>query len=155
MRKQSLLVALALLPIAALGQETPGAAEQTTPQTQQMQSSMQAMHEEMARIHASQDPAERQRLLQEHMQSMHQGMMVMGQMMGPMGMGPRGPTQQCGQADAQCQIGQMQRQQEAMGQRMMMMHQMMGQMMQHMTEQGTSAPAPVPEDGAESDVPKN
>ena len=107
-------------------------------QMQQMQSRMQAMQALMSQIHSTQDPAERARLMQEHMQSLNQGMMMMGHMM----QGPTGQGQgQCAQNDTQCQMHQMQMQQQMMGQRMGMMQMMMQQMMEHMSqEQGTEAP---------------
>jgi hypothetical protein len=66
----------------ALAQEpaTPSAGEPMA----QVQRNMDAMREQMAQIHATQDPQERQRLMHEHMRSMHQGMMMMGQCMGMM-----------------------------------------------------------------------
>jgi hypothetical protein len=47
----------------------------------QTQSQMQAMREQMARIRAAADPEDRQRLMPEHMHSMHEGMMTMNEMM--------------------------------------------------------------------------
>lgn len=42
-----------------------------------MHEHMQTMREQMARIHAAQDPEERQRLMREHMESMQQHMQMM------------------------------------------------------------------------------
>jgi hypothetical protein len=99
---------------------------------QQMQTRMQTMRDQMARIHATEDPEERQRLMQEHMQSMHEGMMMMGQMMrGPMSQGEK---PQCRQADTECRMNQMQMQHQMMGQRIAMMQQMMEQMMEQMMQ---------------------
>jgi hypothetical protein len=114
---------------------TPPQAEQM----QQMQSHMQTMHEQMARIHAATDPEERQRLMQEHMRTMHEGMTMMGCMMGPMA---QGPAQQCQQGDNECRMDQMQMQQQMMGQRMGMMQQMMEQMMEIMMQAQEPATAP-------------
>jgi hypothetical protein len=146
------LVALALLPLVAVAQppsENQGDAA-TPPQMQQMQSQMQAMHEQMARIHATTDPGERQRLMQEHMQTMHEGMTMMGQMMqGPM---TQGQARQCAQSDTECRMDQMQTQQQMMGQRMGMMQQMMEQMMERMmhTQEPEAPAATTPEGSHES-----
>jgi hypothetical protein len=53
-----------------------------------MQAHMLAMRQQMERIHATGDPAERQKLMQEHMQSMQQHMQMMGAMRGAPGAGP-------------------------------------------------------------------
>jgi len=102
-------------------------------QMQQMESRMQAMRALMERIQNTNDPEERQRLLDEHAQSMEQGMMMMGRMMPGPGGGQR-QGGQCAETDAACQMQRMQNQQQMMGQHMgmmrMMMEQMMGQMMQ-------------------------
>jgi hypothetical protein len=45
-----------------------------------MHEHMQSMHEQMARIRAAKDPAERQRLVEEHMQSMQRHMQMMDRM---------------------------------------------------------------------------
>jgi len=118
-------------------------APQTTPQTQQqmqqMQSRMQQMQEQMERIQSTQDPEERERLLREHMQSMHAGMMTMGQMMGGgMGRGPgpgsQGQMPQCAAGDTECRMDRMQQGQQMMGQRMAMMQMMMQQMTEQMMQ---------------------
>ena len=102
-------------------------------QMQQMESRMEAMRTLMERIRNTEDPEERQRLLDEHAQSMQKGMMMMGEMMRGQG---GGPVQggQCAQNDTQCRMQGMQGQQQMMGHHMgmmqMMMEQMMGQMMQ-------------------------
>ena len=45
-----------------------------------MHEHMQMMREQMTRIHATENPAERERLMQQHMQSMQQHMQMMGSM---------------------------------------------------------------------------
>jgi hypothetical protein len=147
MSKSLLFSALAIFSMAALAQE-PDQSTQPAPDTeqmQQMQTRMQAMREQMARIHATEDPEERQRLMQEHMQSMHQGMMTMdGMTRGPMA---EGQTGQCQRNDAECRMDEMQMQQQMMGQRMGMMQQMMEHMMQHMVQgDATGTPEGTPED---------
>lgn len=137
------LALLALVSFAALSQESDDGSASAQPMPQ-MQTHMQAMQEQMARIHGTEDPAERQRLMTEHMTAMHQGMAMMGQMMQG-GMSP-GSMQQCQSGDTECQLGQMQTQQRMMGQQMGMMQQMMQQMMDHMME-GQAQPAE-PLDGA-------
>jgi hypothetical protein len=138
---------LVFLSLGGLAQESEQEGTQPTPQTEQlrqMQTRMQGMREQMARIHATEDPEERQRLMQEHMQSMHEGMMMMGQMMrGPMAQ--RQPRQ-CQEGDAECRMNQMQMQQQMMGQRMGMMQEMMEQMMEQMMQGGASGtPEATPE----------
>jgi hypothetical protein len=102
-------------------------------QMQQMESRMQAMRALMERIQNTEDPEERQRLMDEHAKSMQQGMMMMGDMM-------RGQPQggQCAANDTACGMQRMQGQQDLMRQHMgmmqMMMQQMMGQMMQRETQ---------------------
>jgi hypothetical protein len=134
MKAGCLLVASALLASYAVAQ-APDEQSQSDivamPQMQQMQSRMQAMREQMARIHATADPEERQRLMQQHMQSMHEGMMTMNEMM--RGATP-GQERECQQTDTECRMNQMQTQQQMMGQRMGMMQQMMEQMVERMTQ---------------------
>jgi len=50
-----------------------------------MMRQMQAMHDQMSRIHETEDPEERQELLMKHMQSMQGMMQMMHGMMGIMG----------------------------------------------------------------------
>ena len=66
--------------------------------------------------------------MQEHMENLHQGMMMMGQMMQGGTTGSSMP--QCQADDTQCRVNQMQMQQQMMSQQMGMMLQMMEQMMQ-------------------------
>ncbi len=104
-----------------------------------MQERYKKMQEQMEKIRQTKDPKERQKLLQEHWQTMHEGMGMMGGMgMGPgsrgggmgMGYGPRGcPAGATPEATA-CRQNMMER-------RMDMMQMMMDQMMEH---QGQSAP---------------
>ena len=147
MSRALLFSVLVFLSLGGLAQESEQEGTQPTPQTEQlrqMQTRMQGMREQMARIHATEDPEERQRLMQEHMQSMHEGMMMMGQMMrGPMAQ--RQPRQ-CQEGDAECRMNQMQMQQQMMGQRMGMMQEMMEQMMEQMMQGGASGtPEATPE----------
>jgi hypothetical protein len=82
-----------------------------------MQDNMKRMQDLMARIHASRDPAERQRLMGEHSKAMREQMRMMRGMGG-------------GQPGAMG--GDMMKNHHAMMGRMEMMETMMGQMMQHM-----------------------
>lgn len=75
---------------------------------------MQEMHKMMERIEQSDDPAEKQRLMQEHMDEMHKMMSDMHGMMGK-GMSGSAPDRQ-----------------QATEKRMDMMQGMMEQMMEHM-----------------------
>jgi hypothetical protein len=150
MKKTSLFIVLLSLAFTCAAQQpnsdsggaaTPPQGQQDQPmqmqmqmqQMQQMESRMQAMRALMERIQNTKDPEERQRLLDEHAQSMQQGMMMMGRMMPAPGGGQR-QGGQCAETDAACQMQRMQNQQQMMGQHMgmmrMMMEQMMGQMMQ-------------------------
>lgn len=119
----------ALLSAAALAQppenlDRPGNADA-------VQQRMQQMHEQMERIRNEEDPAERHRLMREHMVSMHEGMMAMQETMQRQAEGRQG-QQQCPQDDTECRMEQLQMQQQMMGQRMGMMQMMMEQMVQHM-----------------------
>lgn len=100
----------------------------------QMQQRMHAMQEQMARIHATSDPQERQRLMQEHMQSMSQGMAMMGRMMQQPAAGADADetATRCRGDDTECRMRQMQDRQGRMEQRFGLMQQMMQQMMDHM-----------------------
>jgi len=55
-----------------------------------MQQQMEKMQELMDKIHATTNPAERQKLMQEHMQAMREGMKMMEGMRGGMKMGMMG-----------------------------------------------------------------
>jgi len=81
---------------------------------------MQEMHKTMERIQQSKDPAERQRLMQEHMEQMQK---MMGDMHGMMG---KGMGAGMSAEDRQ----------KMMENRMDMMQGMMDQMMEHMMVQG-------------------
>ncbi len=92
---------------AAPASETPSAAAMPM-----MGEHMQKMQKQMQQIHASKDPAERKRLMDEHMKSMQGTMPMMS------GMGARAgadPSQRM----------------QMMEMRMDMMHKMMEQMLQH------------------------
>ena len=113
-----------------------------TPATQQsmpaMQEHMRAMREQMARIQATEDPAERQRLMHEHMQSMQQTMHMMGSMHAQQ---QRGSGGRCAETDAPCRMDQMQAENAMMRQRMgtmedrmQSMQQLMREMMDHLGE---------------------
>ncbi len=143
--KGSWLLAIPLwLPVTLLAQApAPAPAPEATapaPTPQDLQNRMQQMSEQMARIHSTQDPAERQRLMQAHMQSLNAGMMMMGQAMrGGMGAG-QAQGQQCKPDDAACRLDRMQAQQDMMGRRMGMMQMMMQQMTEHMLQQPSGQP---------------
>jgi hypothetical protein len=81
MRQRIGLMIFALLGSGVLAQAPDPGRAATMPQMQQMQSRMQTMQARMAAIQAAEDPEQRQRLLQAHMQSMHESMITMGQMM--------------------------------------------------------------------------
>jgi hypothetical protein len=120
-----------------------------------MQERYKKMQNMMERLGKTKDPKERQKILEEHWKTMHEGMNMMmgrggmgrGMMMGGMGMmgsgggmgpgGRMGPGGPMGQAPMSQEM--MNQRQRRMEQRMDMMQMMMDQMMQH---QGMSAPAP-------------
>ena len=129
-----IIMSLATVALRAQTAEEGVPASEMTPMMQQMQGRMQAMRQQMERIHATDDPEERQRLMREHMETMHQGMQMVG---GPVGR--QDPVAECEESDTDCRMRQMETQQEAMGQRMGMMRMMMQHMMQHMAEQQLSA----------------
>jgi periplasmic protein CpxP/Spy len=96
-------------PFAAAPASGPGGGTQSMPM---MNEHMQKMQKQMQQIHAAKDPAERKRLMEEHMKSM-QGMMPM---MSGMGASPNSDPNQ---------------RMQMMEMRMDMMHKMMEQMLQH------------------------
>ena len=132
-------ILLSALTLTAAAQQShdhgaaPPAAEQPA-QMSGMQDKMQHMRDLMARIHATSDPAERQKLMDQHMRTMNEGMQMMGSAMG------QPPTAACAEGDTRCQTQRMQGEQQMMQRRMDMMQGMMGQMMQHMMQQGSEAP---------------
>jgi len=95
-----------------------------------MHEHMQAMREQMARIHAAQDPEERERLMHEHMQSMQQHMRMMG--MGQGTDGGAGPETRCSPGDLACRTDELQSQHESMRRNMSEMRELMGRMMEHL-----------------------
>ena len=90
--------------------------EQASPMILRMHERMQAIQQQMEKIHATEDDNERHRLMHEHMKSMRDAMMMMHTMGRPM--------MQHGTEDGACieQRVEMMR---------MMMEQMMEQMMEH------------------------
>lgn len=105
----------------------------------QMGEHMQKMMEQMDAVHKAVDPAEREKLLQEHMQSMQEGMGMMGggkrggMMMGKgmqQGSEMMGKRMQQGDGMTGCN-DQKKTQHQQMERRMDMMQTMMDQMMQH------------------------
>jgi glycerol-3-phosphate O-acyltransferase len=107
---------------AAKAPKAPANAQADDKSVTQMQAHMKKMQDIMARMQKTADPAERQKLMNEHTQAMQEGMktMPMSGMMGQApkeggsGMGGRGPMSP-----------------EMMERRMDMMQMMMEQMMQH------------------------
>jgi hypothetical protein len=121
---------------AAPGQSAQPAqpAEQPGQQSHDMHARMQAMHEQMARIHATQDAEERERLMHEHMQAMHESMGMMARMgQEPGNQGSSGQSR-CAQGDMPCRLQEMQRQHGMLQQRMGAMQGLMEQMMEHLRE---------------------
>ena len=104
------------------------------------------MREQMQRMHATQDPAERQRLMREHMQSMQQHMRMMGSMRGGE---PAGSASRCASGDTPCTMEEMRAENGMMRERMRMMEgrldsmqQLMREMMDHLEEVQSGAATP-------------
>ena len=132
--KRAVAAGLLVLSSAFVFAQVPN--QETQRQFDQLQQSLQRMQQQMTQIQAAQDPQERQRLMNEHMDSLRQGMMTMAAMMGNMPHGQSGPyLQDCKQGDTPCQLRNMQTHQELMQRYMMMMQGLMGQMMEHMGAQ--------------------
>lgn len=97
------------------------------PQTTKAMEQMNKMQDIMMKMQQTTDPAERQRLMQEHMQAMGEGMGMMRGMGGGMMMG-MGTAPSSGAAKGMMDCTPMM---EEMGQRMKMMEMMMDQMLKH------------------------
>ena len=97
-------------------------------QREKMQQNFQEMQRTMQQIHATNDPAKRRQLIQEHMQQMQQGMRMMGSMMGGGGKGMMG-NQDMSRMPMEDRMNMMQ-------QNMHMMQMMMNQMMEHQQMMG-------------------
>ena len=102
-----------------------------------MQEKMKTMQEQMGKIHSAKDPQERQKLMKEHMQSMQEGM----KMMGGMGAGMKGGDMMAktkkDQAESMTDAGDgmemcmMMKKHKSVEARLDMMQKMMEQMMEH------------------------
>lgn len=154
--------ALLLLPVAGFAQDEHAAhhpkgneaaadAMNTDGAMMDMDGQIEKMQELMARIRTTADPKERQRLMQEHMQAMHDGMKSMrgmGKMMGKHkdsairedgrtqhddAAAPRksGADKNGGMMDGKMMMGGMMKRHKMMMQRMERMESMMEQMLEH------------------------
>ena len=142
------------MPLAAAAQEREPPATEPSQHEQHIgpsaeapatQHSMAAMHghmlemrQQMARIQATGDLVERQRLMHEHMQSMQQHMNMMGAMHPEE---QRGSGSRCAENDAPCRMDEMRAENTMMRQRMGMMEdriestqQLLREMMDHLDE---------------------
>jgi periplasmic protein CpxP/Spy len=115
---------------APSGVATPSASSADAPHTA-MQEHMKKMHAQMEKIRQTADPTERQKLMAEHMQAMHDGM---GMMCG-MGGGCMGG----GMKHGGMMQGGMMKHHEMMEKRMDMMQNMMQQMLEHQTQKDQAA----------------
>ena len=135
MKASTLVILIAeLLAGNALAQTTPPEKDQPpiakpSAGAMNMESNMARMHEQMKKTQAlmdrmrkTTDPTERQKLIQDHMQSMREGMSMMQGMGGAM-LGGKGGMGMMG--------GDPKQRQDMMERRMDMMQMMMDQMMQH------------------------
>jgi len=101
-----------------------------------MHGHMTKMQKTMDEIQGTEDIKQRQGLMQQHMQEMHQGMGMMqckvpGEMPGKM----KSPMEMMDKDDAMSDTNAMMKRHKMMEQRMDMMQGMMGQMMEHMMQQ--------------------
>ena len=103
-----------------------------------MRDNMKKMEEQMEKIHAATDPAERRKLMKEHMQSMQEGMKMMGRMGGGMKGGDMMAKAKKDQAETMMDAGDgmgmcmmMMKKHKSVESRMDMMQMMMEQMMEH------------------------
>ena len=110
------------------------------------QENLKKMHEQMSLIQKTTDPAQRQKLMQEHQATMQQGMQMMNGMMGGgmmsghmKGHGPMMGWKQMGNHYSQMTPEQMKQHQYMMDNYMGMQQMMMEQMMQHQQHMGTPA----------------
>lgn len=100
-----------------------------------MQKQFQSMQQTMNKMHTTNDPAERNTLMHQHMSEMMAGMQMMNGMMGgSMSGGMMGQGQSGGMMGKGQRAGPME-QRPNLQQQMSMMGMMMNQMMQHMQEQ--------------------
>jgi hypothetical protein len=131
------LIALSCFVCTAIAQppQQRGGQQARSPTMEQMQERMQEMHERMQRIHQTEDPAERQRLMQEHREAMRQNMGMMGRMMREEPAQQRPRARACPPGDTECRLERMETRQETMREQMQMMHQMMEQMMEAQTSE--------------------
>jgi protein CpxP len=111
-------------------------------QMEMMNSQMQTTQQKMKEIKATNNPEKRKVVMQQHMQSMREGMMMMGNMeaartnMAMHMMQEKQPQMTCEQDNVQCQHMQtMGHRQEDIQERMKMMQMMMQQMMEHQSAQ--------------------
>lgn len=110
------------------------------------QENLKKMQEQMSLIQKTTDPAQRQKLMQEHQAMMQQGMQGMNGMMGccggghMKGNGPMMGWKQMGNHYSRMTPEQMKQHQYMMDRYMGMQQMMMEQMMQHQQNMGTPAP---------------
>ena len=99
---------------------------------EKMREKMKKMQEQMSKIQSATDPKERQKLMEDHMQSMREGMKMMGAMGGGMmDKKKKGePKTDGGDKMGGMQMGMM-KHHKMMEERMDMMQMMMEQMMEH------------------------
>ena len=124
-------------PGADQSQATPAQDDKAAMKMDKMQEKMKTMQEQMGKIHAAKDPQERKKLMKEHMQSMQEGM----KMMGGMGAGMRGGDMMAkarkDQAESMTDVGDgmemcmMMKKHKSVEARLDIMQMMMEQMMEH------------------------
>jgi hypothetical protein len=153
-KTMTLMLAVSLWPLATVAQHDHPAGGATEHREQaeappaahgSMHEHMDTMREQMARIRATEDPTERERLMQEHMRSMEEHMRTMMARAPSSGDSDEAPATRCANGDMQCRMRELESREQtraqsmsSMEERMTQMQDMMGQMMEHMREQEPS-----------------
>lgn len=154
-RLAALALTAVLFPTLTFAQQATDAAKAPPPsmsveqfdmQMATAQENLKKMQEQMAQIQNTSDPAQRQKLMQDHQAMMQQGMQMMNGMMGGdmmgghmKGHGPMMGWKQMGNHYSQMTPEQMKQHQYMMDRYMGMQQMMMEQMMLHQEHMGTPA----------------
>ena len=124
-------------PGADQSQATPAQDDKAAMKMDKMQEKMKTMQEQMGKIHSAKDPQERQKLMKEHMQSMQEGIKMMGGMSAGMIGGDMMAKAKKDQAGSMPDAGDgmemcmMMKKHKSVEARLDMMQKMMEQMMEH------------------------
>ena len=119
----------------SMNSEMPGSGMMEKGNMEMMKQNMHKMMQQMKKIHATNDPAERKQLMHDHMQNMQKNMKMMRGMGGGMMMGMTSDKMKGNKMTAKGMNSKdMGQSQQMMEQRMDMMQMMMEQMMGQMSE---------------------